>query len=123
MSAKETGDWRDGMLERVRTLVRKADAAIEETVKWRKLSNPDGVPVWARHGMVCTGEKYRDKVKLTFAQGAHLDDPAGLFNASLDAGTRRAIDIRRGDNLDAEAFVALVRAGIAHNAAHAKAAE
>lgn len=108
-------DWREAMLERVRALIRKADPAIVETVKWRKPSNPGGVPVWERGGIVCTGERYRDKVKLTFARGAALPDPARLFNASLDAGTRRAIDLREGDRLDGESFQALVRAAVSRN--------
>jgi hypothetical protein len=84
-------------------------------VKWRKPSNPAGVPVWSRGGMICTGETYKDKVKLTFAKGAALDDPAGLLNASLDAGTRRAIDLRQGDELDQSAFKDLIRAAVALN--------
>jgi hypothetical protein len=111
------GDWRGAALARVRALIRAADADIVEAVKWRKPSNPAGVPVWERHGLVCTGETYRDKVKLTFARGAALDDPTGLFNASLEGNTRRAIDIGEGDEVDAEAFMALVRAAVAENAA------
>ena len=110
-------DWRGETLARVRELIAKADPEVVETVKWRKPSNPDGVPVWERAGIVCTGETYKDKVKLTFARGAALDDPAGLFNASLDAGTRRAIDIREGMTLRAEAFKALVREAAALNVA------
>jgi len=105
-------DWREATLERVRQLIREADPEATETVKWRKPTNPDGVPVWEHHGLLCTGETYRDKVKLTFAKGAALPDPAGLFNASLDAGTRRAIDVREGDALDEAAFVALVREAV-----------
>ena len=108
-------DWRAATLDRIRALIRAADPAIEETVKWRKASNPDGVPVWERGGIVCTGETYKDKVKLTFAKGAALADPNGLFNASLDAGTRRAIDLREGDAVDEAAFTALVRAAVAAN--------
>ena len=111
----EPEDWRRHTLERVRALIADADPEVVETVKWRKPSNPDGVPVWERDGIVCTGESYKDKVKLTFAQGAALDDPAGLFNASLDAGTRRAIDIREGEALNAGAFKALIRAAVEHN--------
>ncbi len=110
-------DWRAVTLGRVRALIAAADPAIEETVKWRKPSNPGGVPVWERGGIVCTGESYKDKVKLTFARGAALPDPAGLFNASLDAGTRRAIDLREGDTLDEAAFKALIRAAVAANGA------
>ena len=86
-----------------------------EEAKWHKASNPDGVPTFSCDGLICTVETYKDKVKLTFAKGASLDDPTSLFNASLDAGTRRAIDIREGDSLDEEAFVQLVREAVAHN--------
>src|SRR3954449_2168446 len=86
---RSLGDWRGAMLARLRRLIREADPDVTEAVKWRKPSNPSGVPVWEHHGMICTGETYKDKVKLTFANGAALDDPAGLFNASLDGGTRR----------------------------------
>ena len=109
------GDWRGAMLSRLRALILAADAEIVEEVKWRKPTNPDGVPVWSKRGMICTGEVYKDKVKLTFAKGAALGDPAGLFNASLDAGTRRAIDLREGDEVDAAAFTALIRAAVAAN--------
>ena len=109
-------DWRTETLGKLRELIRQADPEATETVKWRKPSNPDGVPVWEHDGIICTGETYKDKVKLTFAQGASLDDPAGLFNASLDAGTRRAIDIREGDRIDEAAFKALVRDAAARNA-------
>ena len=110
-------DWRAEALARVRALVAAADPEIVETVKWRKPGNPDGVPVWERGGIVCTGETYKDKVKLTFARGAALADPAGLFNASLEGNTRRAIDIREGEALDGAAFEALVRAAVAENLA------
>jgi hypothetical protein len=106
-------DWRDAMLARVRRIIQRADPDIVEETKWRKPSNPAGVPVWSRSGMICTGETYKDKVKLTFARGAALADPSGLFNASLDAGTRRAIDIFEGDEIDEAALQALVRAAIA----------
>jgi hypothetical protein len=112
----ELEDWRERTLARVRGLIRQAEPDVVETVKWRKPSNPDGVPVWELDGIICTGETYKDKVKLTFAQGAALDDPAGLFNASLTAGARRAIDLREGDELDEEAFKALIVAAAAHNA-------
>ena len=112
----ELGDWRGATLARMRRLIREADPDVVEEVKWRKPSNPSGVPVWSRGGILCTGETYKDKVKLTFAKGAALDDPARLFNASLDAGTRRAIDIREGEEVDADAFKALVRAAAALNA-------
>ncbi|MBW8785058.1 MAG: DUF1801 domain-containing protein [Novosphingobium sp.] len=110
-------DWRAAVLDRVRNLIHQADPTISESRKWAKASNPEGVPTWERGGIVCTGETYKDKVKLTFARGAALADPAGLFNASLDAGTRRAIDLRRGETLDAEAFQALVREAVAANLA------
>lgn len=110
------GDWRGATLGRARALIREADPEIVETVKWRKPSNPAGVPVWEHGGILCTGETYRDKVKLTFARGAALDDPGRLFNAGLDGGTRRAIDIREGDRIDGEALKALVRAAVAENA-------
>lgn len=112
----ELGDRRERTLARVRGLIRQAEPDVVETVKWRKPSNPDGVPVWELDGIICTAETYKDKVKLTFAQGAALDDPAGLFNASLTAGARRAIDLREGDELDEEAFKALIVAAAAHNA-------
>jgi hypothetical protein len=114
--AVEVGDWREQTLARVRALIREAEPDVIETVKWRKPSNPDGVPVWELDGIICTGETYKDKVKLTFAQGAALDDPAGVFNASLDAGTRRAIDLREGDELDEDGFRELIQAAAAHNA-------
>jgi hypothetical protein len=113
------GDWRGEVLARLRALIREADPEVVEAVKWRKPSNPAGVPVWEHEGMICTGETYRDKVKLTFARGAALDDPSGLFNASLDGGTRRAIDIREGDSIDGEALKALVRAAAALNLSRA----
>ena len=114
------GDWRGAALGRIRRLIREADPEVVEAVKWRKPSNPSGVPVWEHAGLICTGETYKDKVKLTFARGAALDDPAGLFNASLDAGTRRAIDIREGEAPDAEAFKQLVRDAVALNVARQK---
>jgi hypothetical protein len=108
-------DWRSETVETVRALILRADPEIVEEVKWRKPTNPDGVPVFSASGLVCTLETYKDKVKMTFAKGASLDDPAGVFNASLDAGTRRAIDLRKGDVLDEDAFVALVRAAVQLN--------
>jgi hypothetical protein len=113
---RELGDWREQTLARVRALILEAEPDVVETVKWRKPSNPDGVPVWELDGIICTGETYKDKVKLTFAKGAALDDPAGVFNASLDAGTRRAIDLREGDELDEVAFRELIQTAAAHNA-------
>jgi hypothetical protein len=100
----------------MRGLIREADPQVVEEVKWRKPSNPAGVPVWEHAGILCTGETYKDKVKLTFARGAALPDPAGLFNASLDGNLRRAIDIGEGETVDAVAFKALVRAAVALNA-------
>jgi hypothetical protein len=113
------GDWRGAMLARLRRLIREADPAVVETVKWRKPSNPSGVPVWEHDGILCTGETYKDKVKLTFARGASLDDPSGLFNASLEGGTRRAIDLSNGDQVDEDAFKALIREAVALNARRA----
>jgi hypothetical protein len=110
-----SGDWRDETLARVRALIREADPEATEEAKWRKPSNPAGVPTWEHGGIICTGETYRDKVKLTFARGAALADPAGLFNSSLDGNTRRAIDIREGDTIDAEALKALIREAVAVN--------
>ncbi len=111
------GDWRGETLARVRALIREADPEAVEAVKWRKPSNPAGVPVWERGGMICTGEIYRDKVKLTFARGAALEDPKRLFNSSLKGNTRRAIDIKEGDEIDGDALKALVREAVALNAA------
>ena len=113
-------DWRGETLARVRKLIREADPEVTESVKWRKPTNPSGVPVWEHDGILCTGEIYKDKVKLTFVQGASIDDPRSLFNSSLDAGTRRAIDIRAGDEVEAEAFKALIRAAAALNGAKAR---
>ena len=110
-----TDDWRAGTIEKLRSLLHEAEPDIVEEAKWRKASNPDGVPTFSRDGLVCTVETYKDKVKLTFAKGASLEDPSGLFNASLDAGTRRAIDLREGDVLDEQAFVELVREAVVRN--------
>lgn len=115
------GDWRGDVLARVRKLIREADPGMVEAVKWRKPSNPNGVPVWEHDGIICTGETYKDYVKLTFARGASLKDSAGLFNAGLEGNARRAIDIREGDKIDAAAFKALVRAAVVLNAEHAAA--
>jgi hypothetical protein len=108
-------DWRGETLSRMRELILKADPDIIEEVKWVKPSNPSGVPVWSHNGIICTGEVYKQYVKLTFAHGASLPDPSGLFNASLDGGTRRAIDIREGEKVDAAAFKTLVKAAVARN--------
>lgn len=111
------GDWRGETLARLRALILAADSAVVEAVKWRKPSNPSGVPVWEHDGIICTGETYKTYVKLTFAKGAALPDPAGLFNASLEGGTRRAIDIREGEQPDAAALQALIREAAALNGA------
>ena len=116
----ELGDWRGEMLGRLRAVIRSADPEIDEEVKWRKPSNPGGVPVWSYKGIICTGETYRDKVKLTFANGASLDDRKKLFNSSLDGGTRRAIDFNEGDPIDEGALTALVRSAVAFNGSKAK---
>ena len=108
-------DWRGATLAQLRRLIRESDPDVVEEVKWRKPSNPSGVPVWSHAGIICTGETYKDKVKLTFANGAAVGDPAGLFNSSLDGNTRRAIDVREGEKLDKNAFKALVRAAVAVN--------
>jgi hypothetical protein len=112
---KERGDWRSKALSRVRALIRQAVPDVVEETKWKKPSNPMGVPVWSHDGIICTGETYKDYVKLTFFKGAALKDPSGLFNASLEGNARRAIDIREGDKLDEEAFKALVRAAVVLN--------
>jgi len=111
----ELGDWRGATLARMRRLIREADPDVVEDVKWRKPSNPGGVPTWSHGGILCTGETYKDKVKLTFANGAALKDPSGLFNAGLDGDVRRAIDIREGDKIDEKALKALVREAVAFN--------
>ena len=113
---KEGGDWRGDLLSRIRTLIKKADPEMVEERKWKKASNAmAGVPVWSHDGIVCTGEKYTKVVKLTFAQGAGIPDPSGLFNSSLEGNTRRAIDIHEGEKIDARAFKTLVKAAVAHN--------
>jgi hypothetical protein len=111
----QESDWRGETLARVRALIREADPETIEEAKWKKASNPAGVPTWSHDGIICTGETYKDKIKLTFAKGAALKDPAGLFNSSLDAGTRRAIDIHEGDAINEKALTALVRAAVALN--------
>ncbi len=108
-------DWRHETLNRIRELIEHADPDVSEEAKWVKASNPAGVPTWSHDGIICTGEIYKDKVKITFMHGASLDDPAGLFNASLDAGTRRAIDIVDGAPLDEQAFEAVIRAAVELN--------
>jgi hypothetical protein len=109
------GGWRGEMLAWIRELIHQADPEVTEEVKWRKPTNPSGVPVWSHAGILCTGETYTDKVKLTFAKGASLPDPSGLFNSSLDGNARRAIDIRAGDRPDERAFMALIRSAVALN--------
>jgi hypothetical protein len=110
----ELGDWRGKTLDRMRALIKEADPAVVEEWKWVKAGNP-GTPVWSRDGIICTGESYKSVVKLTFARGASLKDPARLFNSSLDGNVRRAIDIREGEEVDESAFKALVRQAIALN--------
>jgi hypothetical protein len=112
----ELGDWRGETLARVRSLIREADPEMVEEVKWRKPSNAMlGVPVWSHAGIICTGETYKSVVKLTFATGASLKDPSGLFNASLEGNVRRAIDFHEGDKIDEKALTALIRAAVALN--------
>lgn len=110
-------DWRSDIIDRIRALIVEADPDVVEEAKWRKPTNPDGVPTFSCSGLICTVETYKDKVKVTFAKGASLADPDTLFNASLDAGTRRAIDIFSGGELDEIAFVELVREAAALNRA------
>jgi hypothetical protein len=118
---EELGDWRGEMLSHIRSLIKQADPEVTEEVKWRKPSNAMlGVPVWSHDGTICTGETYNDKVKLTFAKGASLKDPSGLFNSSLEGNTRRAIDIREGDELNEEALRALIRSAVALNMSSAR---
>jgi hypothetical protein len=109
------GDWRGALLARLRRLIREADPEVVESIKWRKPSNPLGVPTWEHDGIICTGETYKDKVKLTFARGAALDDPSEMFNSSLEGGTRRAIDFREGDAVDEKGLKALIRKAVALN--------
>jgi hypothetical protein len=111
---KELGDWRGEMLSRLRALVKEADPEVVEEWKWR------GVPVWSHDGLICTGETYKNVVKMTFAKGAALEDPAGLFNSSLDGNTRRAIDFNEGEPIDDEALKALVRAAVTLNTSKAQ---
>lgn len=114
---KMSGDWRTETLENVRRLIREADPAITEVRKWKKPSNPAGVPTWEHAGIICTGETYKDKVKLTFARGAALEDPSRLFNNGFGGGTRRAIDIPEGASLDETAFKALIKEAVVANLA------
>ncbi|AWM86764.1 DUF1801 domain-containing protein [Microvirga sp. 17 mud 1-3] len=108
------GDWRGEMLSRIRSLIRRADPEVVEELKWR------GVPVWSHAGIICTGETYKSVVKMTFAKGASLDDPSGLFNSSLEGNTRRAIDFREGDQIDENALMALIRAAVDLNSSSAR---
>jgi hypothetical protein len=111
---EELGDWRGKTLSRLRGLIKQADPEVVEEWKWRKATNP-GVPVWSHHGGICTGETYKSVVKLTFFKGASLEDPSGLFNSSLEGSTRRAIDVHEGDEIDEQAFVALIRSAVSLN--------
>ena len=114
---KKLGDWRGETLARVRSLIKEADPNVVEEVKWRKPSNSMlGVPVWEHDGIICTGETYKEVVKLTFARGAALEDPSGIFNSSLEGNVRRAIDIREGDKINEKALKTLIRAAVALNA-------
>ncbi len=116
---KELGDWRGQMLSRLRTLVKEADPEVVEEWKWVKPTNP-GTPVWSHDGLICTGETYKDVVKMTFAKGAALEDPSGLFNASLGGNTRRAIDLHEGEKIDEKALKTLVRAAVTLNKSTAR---
>jgi hypothetical protein len=116
---KELGDWRGDMLSRLRSVVKEADPDVVEEWKWAKATSP-GTPVWSHDGIICTGETYKNVVKMTFAKGASLDDPSGLFNSSLEGNTRRAIDFREGEEIDEEALKALVRAAAALNESTAR---
>lgn len=117
---KGLGDWRGATLSHLRGLIHAAVPDVVETVKWRKASNPLGVPVWEHGGILCTGEVYKGYVKLTFARGAALSDPTGLFNAGFAGGTHRAIDLKEGESVDEAAFKALMREAVSANAARAK---
>jgi hypothetical protein len=110
----EFGDWRGATLSRLRALIKQADPEVVEEWKWKKATNP-GVPVWSHDGMICTGETYKNVVKLTFAKGASLEDPSHMFNSSLDGNVRRAIDVHQDEEIDEEAFKALIQAAVALN--------
>jgi len=114
-TTKTSSDWRGEVLTRIRALIEAADPEAVEEAKWKKPSNPAGIPTWSHGGIICTGESYKDKVKLTFAKGAAIADPSGLFNSSLDGNTRRAIDFHEGDKIDEKALKALIRAAVALN--------
>jgi len=115
----ELNDWRGAMLAQLRKLIHEADPEVVEELKWVKPTNPEGVPVWSHAGMICTGETYKNVVKMTFAKGASLEDPSGLFNSSLEGNTRRAIDFHEGDKIDEKALKALIRAAVALNTSSA----
>jgi hypothetical protein len=117
---KDLDDWRGETLARIRSLIKQADPDVVEEVKWRKPTNPAGIPVWSHDGIICTGETYKSIVKLTFAKGAMLPDPSDLFNSSLEGNTRRAIDLREGDTIDKKAFAALILAAVALNTSAGK---
>ena len=116
---KELGDWRGEMLSRIRTLIKQADPEVVEEWKWVKATNP-GTPVWSHDGLICTGESYKNVVKMTFARGAALEDPSGLFNSSLTGNTRRAIDFREGEKINEAALKALIRAAVTLNASRVR---
>src|SRR5437773_932289 len=116
---KELSDWRGETLARVRILIKQADPEVVEELKWVKPTNPGGVPVWSQAGMLCTGETYKNVVKMTYAKGASLEDPSGLFNSSLEGNTRRAIDFHEGDKIDEKALKALIRAAVELNTSSA----
>ncbi len=116
---QELGDWRGEMLSRLRALIKQADPEVVEEVKWKKPSNPGGIPVWSHDGIICTGETYKNHVKMTFAKGASLDDPSGLFNSSLGGRVTHAIDFHKGDKVDEKALKTLIRAAVALNTSSA----
>ena len=120
---QELGDWRGEMLSRLRDLIKQADPNVVEEVKWRKPSNPAGVPVWYHDGIICTGETYKNHVRLTFAKGASLKDPKGVFNSGLEGNALRAIVIHEGDEIDEKAFKTLVRAAVSLNTSSARSKE
>jgi hypothetical protein len=112
---QEIADWRGEMLSRIRALIKQADPEVVEEYKWKKPSNPRGVPVWSREGLICTGETHKNVVKMTFAKGAFLDDPSRLFNSSLEGRLRRAIDFHKGEKINEKALKTLIRAAVALN--------
>jgi hypothetical protein len=118
--SENSDEWKGEMLERIRKIIKQADPEAVEERKWRKPSNPAGVAVWSHDGIICTGETYKEVVKMTFAKGASLKDPGKLFNSSLEGNTRRAIDFRQGDKIDEKALKALIRAAVAANTSDSK---